>query len=85
VAVGVPEITQVLESMVNPSGSAPPAVTAQLLIADPLLLIVGVIERASFNVPVTELGEKLIVGAAAFTVIVTTAFVVPPPFVAETV
>jgi hypothetical protein len=57
-----------LALIVNPSGSAPPTVIAQFVSADPLVLIVGVMVKDWFTVPVTELGEKLIVGAPTFTV-----------------
>ena len=46
---------------VTPLGKAPPAVIEQVEVP-PLLTTVGVIERAVPTVPVTELGEKLMVG-----------------------
>jgi hypothetical protein len=80
-AVGVPEITQVEAFNVTPIGNAPPAVIEQVVVA-PLLTTVGVIVRRIVTVPVTELGEILIVGNPEFTVIDTLAELEPPPFVA---
>ena len=66
---------------VSPLGKAPPAVIEQVIVA-PLLATVGVTEKAVPTVPMTELGEILMVGRAAFTVIVTLAEAFPAEFVA---
>ena len=83
-AVGVPEITQVEAFNVTPVGNAPPAVIEQVVVA-PLLTTVGVIVRRELTVPETELGEMLMVGKPAFTVMATLAELEPAVLVAVTV
>ncbi len=69
---------------VSPLGNAPPAVIEQAVDA-PLLVTVGVTEKAVPTVPITVLGEILMVGRPAFTVMITLAELDPAEFVAVTV
>ena len=71
---------------VSPSGNAPPAVIEQAVDA-PLLVTIGVTEKAVPTVPITVLGEILMVGRPAFIVNenVATLVFVPAPFLAVTV
>jgi len=79
IVVGVPEITQVEGVRVSPSGRAPPAEIEQVVVA-PLLVTIGVTEKAVPTVPITEMGAMLITGNPALTVIVTFAVLVPISF-----
>lgn len=76
-AVGVPEITHVVELIVKPVGSVGMAPTAQFVIADPLLFKVGVAVNGIPTVPVSVVG-KLMLGLLALTPNVNVAVVDPP-------
>jgi hypothetical protein len=68
----------------SPSGNAPPEVIEQVVEA-PLVTTVGVAEKAVPTAPVTEVGEKLKVGAPGLIISVTLAVPFPAALVAVTV